>query len=479
MSSVDLECRRDFWFNFDRRYYGVHPELEPVDASIWELPHWCTWLAGVLAAAGFHSLSALPLRASIPFEGELARSIWESDIRQVSADVYLFSPMIPNLHLAYQLADIIKSIQPASTIIFGGIVASHLPTQLAQHPSVDFVVAGRGEYALANLLRALSERTNVEDLPQVTAKLPSGEIRTNVKVYPAMRPEQLPFPLVDLFPASIGNSLRYLRIVYGLGCPFQCAFCTIQTIGQKPQYFPVERVLAEINAYRSHYGAQHNIYFGDETFTLRKDRTLEICHALSAAGGITFDCQTRLASLEDQEMYPALRRAGCRWIEVGLETLNSRSQKDYKQSTTLVHLEETLLALRDEGLPVCSFILTGLPDQTPLEMEKTIDRVCQLLHTGLLHASYFIQLVPYPGSALYSDPERFGMKLRHRDFHLYNEDLEPVYDTPFATAEELHKIYLRGTKELSQAMSQKGYLGSFYNPDSLLFANYGKSTAHV
>lgn len=479
MSSVDLECRRDFWFNFDVRYYGSHPEQKPVDASIWELPHWCTWLGGVLAAEGFREITALPLRASIPFEDESSQSIWESDVRQTPADVYLFSPMIPNLHLAYRIADIIKAVHPSSTIIFGGVVATHLPAEIAKHASVDFVISGRGEYALPNLLRALENGADISELPQVTIKLPTGEVRTNTKRYPAMRPDELPLPLVDLFPASVGSSLRYLRIVYGLGCPFQCAFCTIQTIGQKPSYFPIERVLAEIEAYRSHYGKNHNIYFGDETFTLIENRTRELCAALSAAGNITFDCQTRLASLQDRALYPVLRNAGCRWIEVGLETLIPSSQRKFKQTTNLSRLEDTLLALREEGLPVCSFILNGLPDQTPYEMQMTIDRICELISAGLIHASYFIQLVPYPGSALYRDPEQFGVKLRHRNFHLYNEDLEPVYDTPYATAETIHQIYLRGTTEISQAMSQRSFLGGFRLAEVQLLANCGRSSAHV
>ncbi|MEM7535838.1 MAG: radical SAM protein [Chloroflexota bacterium] len=100
--------------------------------------------------------------------------------------------------------------------------------------------------------------------------------------------EDLPFPQVDLFPSSAGENIRYIRENYSLGCPYTCSFCTIQTIGMKPFYFPIDRVLSEIRAYRQHYGGHHHVYFGDETFTLHTQRTLDICAALKAEGDIHF-----------------------------------------------------------------------------------------------------------------------------------------------------------------------------------------------
>lgn len=58
------------------------------------------------------------------------------------------------------------------------------------------------------------------------------------------------------------GDIRYLRQVYGLGCPYNCGFCTIQTSNRKPDYFAIDRVLAEIRAYRRHDGASHNVYWG-------------------------------------------------------------------------------------------------------------------------------------------------------------------------------------------------------------------------
>lgn len=247
--------------------------------------------------------------------------------------------------------------------------------------------------------------------------------------------------------------------MYALGCPYQCTFCTIQTIGQKPRYFPVERVLAEIRAYRSHYGQHHNIYFGDETFTLHRDHTLELLAALRAEGDIGYDCQTRLNCLTDQSILDALSDSGCQWVEIGLETGVQASLDQHKHRMKLREVEETLRRIRDSGLAACAFTVNGFPDQTLDEMSRSIDWVCQLIDADLLQASYLFGLVPYPGSAMYRHPERFGMTIEHHDYSRYHEDLPPVFHSAHASPDEIYAVFLEGITSLAQAMGKAPYFG--------------------
>ena len=50
MASTVVDNRDKFWKHFDTRYYAAHENSKPGDSSIWELPHWMTWLGGVLKA---------------------------------------------------------------------------------------------------------------------------------------------------------------------------------------------------------------------------------------------------------------------------------------------------------------------------------------------------------------------------------------------------------------------------------------------
>jgi radical SAM superfamily enzyme YgiQ (UPF0313 family) len=479
MATVAVPERQKYWRNFDIQYHAAHPGLRHMKHNLWELPHWMHWLGGVLLDKGFASLEALDFYTSETALKGINKSKVSEVISAHPADVYLFSPMTPNLPFAFEIADVIKTIYAESMIVFGGIVATPLHQEVARHPSVDYVVYERGEYALPDLLKTIKNHGDISRVGNLSYKSAAGQVVTNRRRYPYMPLNEIPFPKIDLFPQSVGEDLRYLRQVYALGCPYKCPFCTIQTIGRKADYFAIDRVLSEIRAYRKYYGTHHNIYWGDETFTLHAGHTLELCAALEAEGDIFYDCQTRLNCLVDPRLLQALRRSGCRWVEIGLETGEQESQNLFKQRVDLSRIDETLLRLRDEGLAACSFMVNGFPNQTIDDMKRSIEWVCNLISRDLLQASYFFGLVPYPGSEMYEKPEKFGMSLSHHDFKYYHEDLPPVFVTPFVGPEEVYQVFLDGIRDLAQAMSKRPFRGELPPPDQL--PNYGTfwSAPHV
>jgi radical SAM superfamily enzyme YgiQ (UPF0313 family) len=459
MASLSVAERQLFWRNFDLRYHAMHPGLRHMRRNLWELPHWMTWLAGVLVARGYSNLAALDFYASECALTGIDQAKVLQSLRDAPGDLYLFSPMTPNLSFAFEIADLIKELYPASKTVFGGVIATPLHKQIAGHPSVDFVVHGRGEYALPDLLDAIIGRMELNKVGNLCYRLPSGTVSKTLHTYPWMLPAELPFPKVDLFPPEVGEDIRYLRQVYGLGCPYRCQICTIQTIGHKPVYFSPDRVLDEIHAYRAHYGSHHNIYFGDETFTINSKRTYEICSALQADGTVWYDCQTRLNLVDDGSLLEAMERSGCRWVELGIESIDQDTQDIFKQRVRLDRLITTLSRVRDSGLAACSFLVNGFPNQTLDDMRRSIDVVAELIGQGLLHATYLFGLVPYPGSDLYSGPEKYGIKIHHHNFKLYHEDMEPVFSTHHASADQIYEVFLYGLRELGSAMNAQPQLG--------------------
>lgn len=478
MATLPVPERELFWRNFDIQYHAAHPGLREMKNVLWELPHWMHWLAGVLVHEGYTSLEAVDFYSSATALSGINQQRVSEVLIDHPADVYLFSPMTPNLPFAFEIADVIKEIYPKSVVVFGGVIASPLYREVAEHRSVDYVVYDSGERALPALARALEGRTDVNAVGNLTYRA-GGKVVTNPLRYPAPHVGDIPFPKIDLFPRSVGEDIRYLRQVYGLGCPYKCSFCTIRTIGRKADYFAIERVLAEIRAYKEYYGEHHNIYWGDETFTLNPARTLELCAALEAEGNISYDCQTRLNCLNDAKMLKALRRSGCLWLEIGLETGNQESQSLYKQGVGLSSIEETLMKLRDAGLATCAFMVNGFPNQTPDDMRRSVDWLCELIAGDLIQASYLFGLVPYPGSDMFQNPDRFGMKIHHYDFKYYHEDMPPVFSSSFATPDQAYEAFLYGVKALAQAMSKKPYFGETPLPADL--AKFGRfwSLSHV
>jgi anaerobic magnesium-protoporphyrin IX monomethyl ester cyclase len=480
MFAVPVEQRRSFWRHFDVQYHRAHPGLRPMRRSIWELPHWMHWLAGVLVARGYDEIEVLDLYTAegllAPGSDKLDETALQQAVGDHPGDVFLFSPMTVNLHFATQISQMVRQLFPRAVIVYGGVAATPLAREVAALPFVDYVVADRGEVALPALLDALKTRGDIGAVGNLVFRTRDDEV-VRTPQYPHMHPADIPFPKIDLFPADVGQDIRYLRQVYALGCPYKCTFCTIQTIGKRPDYFPVDRILAEIRAYRSRYGDHHNIYWGDETFTLNAERTMTLLTALENEGGIHYDCQTRLNCLSDQRLLRKLKSSGCNWVEVGLETNFQESHEQHKHHMKVNAARETLKRVQDAGLAVCSFVVNGFPDQTPDDMRRSIDWVCGLIDDGLLQASYMSVLVPYPGSALYEFPERYGMALAHQDFSLYHEDMPPVFTTPLSDPDRTYDVFLEGLNQFAQAMDRSARSDGAPVPEDL--SEYGTFWANT
>ncbi|WP_158566786.1 B12-binding domain-containing radical SAM protein [Actinomadura craniellae] len=429
----------------------AHPGFRPLRKTLWELPHWILWLAGVLENAGYSSLQALELYTLCPVLNGVDEDLAARAIRDAPGDVYLLSPMAVNLPQALRIAQLIKSEHPRAVVVFGGVAATPLDEEVASSPHVDYVLRGRAEIALPLLMDAIASGGETSRIRGVTGTW-QGRVRRVEGTYADVPPGRIPFPRVDLFDSSSGQDIRYIRQNYALGCPFTCEFCTIQTIGRSPGYFPPQRVLDEIAAYRTHYGDHHHVYFGDETFTLNLDRTREICSVLAAEGGIEFDAQTRLNCLRNPELPAMLHAGGCRWIEIGLESLNTRSQDLFKQHTDTASLERTLDRLVTAGIGTCTFLIMGLPNESVDDMRRTVDRACSLLARGLLTASYVSVFVPYPGTAMFDRPADYGMRLHHRSYDLFHEDLPPVYDSASARSDEVYEVFLEAVSLFTTEM---------------------------
>ena len=472
MPTVALPEAKGFWEGFDRQYFPAHPGLHPLEGDVmWELPYWAHQFGGILQEQGFPNSRMLNFYGqgkALSSDSEINIGVVEQAVRENGeSQVYLFSPMTANYGLARQIADVIKREYPDAFTVFGGVMATPMHRELVRDPAVDFVVRGAGDYALPQLLRSIERgEPELDRVGNLTYLDRQGVVRTSEVDHPrGIDPAVMPMPKVDLFDGMEGKGLRYLRVVHALGCLSSCDFCTISTIGRRPEYFPVDRVVAEIKAFQDYYGPaiaqdyRHTIYFGDETFTEDPAKTLALLSELKA-NDIAFDAQTRLDRLRDPELIDALADSGCRWLEIGLESANPDDRRSIKKGPSMSTAEQNaiLQRLSDAGVATCAFTITGIPGQTAEEMARNIDGMTAMIDDGRLRATYSAVMVPYPGSRLYARPENFDLTIQHRDYARYHEDLEPVFATPQAPdPEQVHQVYLEGLVQLGEAMRTSPY----------------------
>jgi hypothetical protein len=229
----------------------------------------------------------------------------------LEGDIYGFTSMAVDSHVALELARRVKQQRPESFIVLGGTHFSSIAETLpSAFPWVDMVVRGEGEGVFAALLR---ERTGRPRLP-----VPSSSIAR---------------PLYDVvrFPAYFHVNPRHMvNLEAGRGCRFQCTFCYSPAHYQAVRDFPIESVVEELAALPA-LGVQH-VWFVEDNFLNDPKRALSLCHAIQDARlELHWSCYATFPQLTEPLVH-AMARAGCTEVFSGIDAIGTSSERTFHKA---------------------------------------------------------------------------------------------------------------------------------------------------
>jgi radical SAM superfamily enzyme YgiQ (UPF0313 family) len=185
------------------------------------------------------------------------------------------------------------------------------------------------------------------------------------------------------------------------GCPYPCTFCVIPTLGFALR--PVTDVLEEL-AHLRRLGVRE-IFFIDQTFGVRRERTLELCRAMTAQRfGFRWSCFSR-ADVATPEVLAAMAEAGCHTIIFGVESGNEETLLRARKLLTLNQIEQGLVACQRAGIRTAGTFILGLPGETREQVQKTI---AWSLRLPLDFASFNVA-VPRAATLLRAEALRAGL----------------------------------------------------------------------
>jgi len=416
-------------------------------APIKRLPVGMAYLAAFVAQQGYpvHVLDAEAL--DYGFEEIMAH------VRELEPDVVGFSCTTPLFPSAVVLAEAVKEMFPRAAVVLGGPHISALPREsLEASEAIDFVVFGEGEESFLELIKAWEGSVPFEEVAGVGFK---KEGRTLINPpRPFIRDiDALPFPARHLFPLeryrdSIHYQEPYTVMVTSRGCPFRCIFCASSvTWARKVRLRSPENVIAEIAEVVRRYGIR-NINFADDTFTLNRERTIDICRRIvQEKFNIKFLCSSRLDTIDAERLH-WLKKAGCHTLTFGIETGNQEIAKVIRKDVDLSPAPRVFKMVQDHGIAVHSSYIIGNPGDTRETIEQTIQFA---LDSGTDEAQFSIS-TPFPGTELWKMSLEQGL-LPAEDFTAYKWYYSVAANLSRVSNEELIS-YQRRAYDLFQEKSQ-------------------------
>lgn len=184
------------------------------------------------------------------------------------------------------------------------------------------------------------------------------------------------------------------------GCPFNCAFCSVDSIwGKQYTYFSADRIISEIEYLIEKFGAK-GIYFAEDNFTLNLKRVEEFCEKLINRNvNIHWDCETRVDNMsKDEDLIKLMSTAGCRSVYLGVESGSQRVLDRLNKKITVEQIERTINWCKKYNIRTYCSLIVGVPGETfedYLLTKKLMDKLKP-------HIYGFNVFVGIPNSPLYN-----------------------------------------------------------------------------
>jgi hypothetical protein len=288
------------------------------------------------------------------------------------ADVYGFTSMAVDSHVALHLAKLLKRARPEALTMLGGPHFSSIAEQLLENfPWINFVIKGEGEVAIRDFINV--EREVFGHNPRRVLVAPPASHTLTMP----------PYDLLDLDSYYKVNPLRLLNFEAGRGCRFKCAFCYSPIHYSSFRSFSIEACLEELYQL-TRLGARH-AFFVEDNFINDPAHAVTFCRELEKARlGLSWNCYVTLPQLS-KEVITAMARAGCSAIFTGVDAVGSSSQREYgKRFLREDHeLTETLMECIESGIePTCAFLLSPPSRPCSVDTESTIRTALMARNSG-------------------------------------------------------------------------------------------------
>ncbi|MDX8412384.1 MAG: radical SAM protein [Mariprofundaceae bacterium] len=309
----------------------------------------------------------------ISFFDERIEPIPEQD----TPDLVAFSVETFNARRAYALAD--RYRQRGVTVAMGGYHPTFLPQEALEH--ADTVLTGDAEGVWEQLLEDFSNGC-LKTLYSGNNQQPLSDFRIDRSIFRDKR--YVPIELVQ----------------YGRGCRFACDFCSIHSFyGGDVRVRPLQCLHDELAS----LATKKLLFFVDDNLFSSPDQLMALLEML-APMKLRWACQISIDVARDHALLDRMAEAGCIFVLIGFESLNTANLKQMGKSWNHVagSYREVVEQMHQRGIGVYGMFVFGYDADTVDSIRRSVDFAIE----SRLEIANFNPLTPTPGSALYQRLEQ-------------------------------------------------------------------------
>jgi radical SAM superfamily enzyme YgiQ (UPF0313 family) len=195
-----------------------------------------------------------------------------------------------------------------------------------------------------------------------------------------------------------------------LGCPFNCTYCNIHALYDgKPgiRFRSPLKIVEEIDLLVKRYGVK-NIKFLDELFVFKENHVIELCDLIIQRGyDLNIWAYARIDTVNEKTLNK-IKQAGINWLCYGIESGNRTVRNGVaKGRFGQDNIRDAIEMTHRAGIYVMGNFMFGLPEDNHKTMQETLNTAKEL---NCEYVNFYVTMA-YPGSQLYEDALKQGIKL--------------------------------------------------------------------
>lgn len=360
------------------------------------------------------------------------------DLIQDGCDILALTAMTNEIKAAAKTAKLYKGVRKNCVSIIGGVHMSAIPEDtLREFNEFDFGMVGESETSFLEFVKVIHEKKD-EDLKNITGLhfIKDGNYHNGGTSVMLGDQESLS-PAWDMFRAANSYYIQSSR-----GCPFACNFC-MNPGGRVVRPRSVATTLDEIGDLIEKYNPKM-INFGDEIFTVKRQRTIELCQGMIDRGyhkKISWWCQTHVNTLDDT-IVRLMKESNCFMVGLGIETGDEMTMKGMGKGISLKKVQDAIALLNKHELRYNTYFILGQPNETVESAKNTINFAVKLNP----YLPVFGLMVPYPGTKVWDMAVKGegSYLLKSRDWDAFNKQIGDALELTAIKRSQLERIQFFG-----------------------------------
>lgn len=304
----------------------------------------------------------LIINPNIPFFKKSINEITH-EIKDTNPDFIAFSANTVEYQEILSTAKELKKSLKNTPFIIGGIHASCTYNLIKKEKCFDYICVGDGEKSFTSLITAIENKEPTDKIPNIF----STKTNTLFKPKPyGTDINSLPLPdkdiIYNLYPKFITDTYN---IMTTRGCPYNCSFCYTSTKGnaEKLSRRTPENVIKELKIAKEKYTPK-NIYFLDSVFTYDKKWLEAFLPLYMKEIHKPFFCDIH-PLCTDEDIISALKEAGCRCVNLGIQTLNEKTRNEvFNRTESNAQIIETMRIVKKYKISLFAHIIYDIQNET-------------------------------------------------------------------------------------------------------------------